>query len=327
MDRQWRPGPNPRPIQANVCPTCLIPHFPFCPPPPPSSYYHHPPLPPFQGDHSFPPPYAPRNPNWPPYEHPDGDRNFKRPRIDDSISHDKNTPFSNFSEDERRLKLVRDHGVALASQQQQPEELHQSNYVRQQQQQQHKQVNQNGFSHLQNGQFSSSYHYHAHTLPQPTNGPNNMMPQPHDFRPHEVNFEGNHEQLNGRAVHYPYPYPSENVAHMEASRFFRGQPPPPAPPLPSSPPPPLPVDPPINQSSQLNAYFSPPKKPASLFPVPVSSSALVAPSSYSQVSEAHAYPLPQPYFQSKPLPEYSIGFPPEVRFMVVVCLVLLLLDL
>ncbi|KAL1334102.1 hypothetical protein HN51_062979 [Arachis hypogaea] len=293
MDRQWYPNPNPnlnhRPIQPNVCPSCFIPHFPFCPPPPPtSSYYTHPPplhAPPFQP----PPPHAPSY--WP----PDSDRTFKRQRIDD--------PHSNFLEDERRLKLIRDHGVALASQQQHhqqpPEELrNHSNYTTH--------VHQNGFPNFpQNGQFSNgsyahdsssgSYHYQAHTPP----------PPPHDFR----NLEGNQGQLNGRVVQYPYPYAhSDNVAHGEASRFFRGQPP-----LPSSPPPPLPpADPPINHSLQLNAsYFSPPKKPGFLFPVHGSSPASVAPSpsSYSQVPEAHA--LPRPYFQNKQVPEFSTSFPPE----------------
>ncbi|XP_061346603.1 uncharacterized protein LOC133292228 [Gastrolobium bilobum] len=316
MDRQWRPSPRP------VCPTCSISHLPFCPPPPPTTYYPQP----FQGDHSFhtrPFPF----PNWQPYQQQpngsylaDGDRNFKRPRIDDDL----NPPPINFSDDERRLKLIRDHGVALANPPQ-PQDLHHS-YVGP------VRPNQNGFRSdsghdaFQNGQLKTSsypYHgygtssldplqrvpdvYHAHTPHREMNVPYEQIQQPHDFGPFaNAHEEGNQTQhkLNGRVVHYPYPYPtsgsnsfSESMGQMEASMFFRGQPP-----LPSSPPPPLPMDPPINQSSsQLNTYFSPPKKSHSLFPVPMSSSAVTP--------EAH--PVPQQYFHSKPLPEFSAGFPPE----------------
>ncbi|KAI4336032.1 hypothetical protein L6164_014608 [Bauhinia variegata] len=158
MEHQWRS----RPVQGNVCPTCLVSHLPFCPPP--SAYYQHPRFP-FEPDYSFQRPgfnpytaspplgtqgpseenrndgFADPNmwhriPNWnreshsygqlplhhpspPLYEHvAEGDRNLKRPRIDDSgpgsfTGYDKN-PARILSEDERRLKLIRDHGVALS---------------------------------------------------------------------------------------------------------------------------------------------------------------------------------------------------------------------
>ncbi|TKY55118.1 YLP motif-containing protein 1 [Spatholobus suberectus] len=267
MDRQWRPTPPP--IEPNICPTCFLSHFPFCPPPP------------FPPDHTHPHPfpYAPANPNFPP------DRNFKRPRIDDNPV--------NFSDDERRLKLIRDHGANPPQHSYAPH--------------QHSHPNQNGFRPhdavpplLHSAQFRSSPHpFHAYPDPlqrapdvyahTPLVG---MQPQP----PH-ANFPSHegHHKLNGRVGHYPYPYPAGNNSNsscdnMEGSRFFRGQPP-----LPSSPPPPLPME----------RYFSPPKKPPSLFPVPVSSS----PSSYSQVPEPHS--LPQPYYHAKPLPEYPTGFPSE----------------
>lgn len=197
----------------NVCPSCFHPHFPFCPPPPP--YYH--PHPPF--------PYA----------------NFKRPRIDDN-------PIS-FSDDERRLKLIRDHGSHTYA----PHPNH------------------NGFPPPHNAQFRSSPHP-SQRVPDGFHHIGAMQPQP----PHQ----GNQHNFNGRVVHYPYPYPAPNDNNMEAPWFFKGQP---QPPLPSSPPPPLPMEPSMNQ---LKTYFSPPKKPPSLFPVP----------------EPH--PMPQPY--------YPTAFPSEV---------------
>ncbi|KAJ7945973.1 YLP motif-containing protein 1 [Quillaja saponaria] len=165
MDHQWRP----RPTQGNICPTCSVSHFPFCPPPP--TYYQSPRFQ-FEGDQSFQRqgfdsylgprgihgPYVGnwnggpgdpgmwnRNPSWDRgsygqlhmqypgedyrpllYDHGssngyvgEGDRNLKRPRIDDTGSgpgtfpgeYDKNS-MSILSEDERRLKLIREHGGA-----------------------------------------------------------------------------------------------------------------------------------------------------------------------------------------------------------------------
>ncbi|XP_027329795.1 uncharacterized protein LOC113846098 isoform X2 [Abrus precatorius] len=262
MDRQWRPIQ----VQSNVCPICSLSHFPFCPPPP---YAYYP-------DHF---PYAPANPNFPPYPQPphtNADRTFKRPRIDD------NPNPNNFSDDQRRLKLIRDHGVALPHSYVRPVPQH---------------VNQNGFrsdsftSHPLQRVPDGNYHnapYHEHISGV------GVPPQP----PHE-------HGINARVVHHhPYPYATTcgSNSFSESMGFFRAQPP-----LPSSPPPPLPMDPSItvNHSSHSKTYFSPPKKPPSLFPVPVSSS----PSSFSQVPEPH--PLPQPYFHTKPLPEYSTGFPSE----------------
>lgn len=266
MDRQWRPTPRATQFPGNVCPTCLIPHFPYCPPAPapPSSTFHPPP--------PFPYPYFP-----PHHQHPntfdsDTDRTFKRPRIDD--------PF-NFSDDERRLKLIRDHGIALSNNP--PQEYH------------HHHSDDRLPPHVRNAQFKTSP-YPPHHVPHGAingSGYHEHIGVANDpnfpFPPQEAN-----NMMNGRVVHNPYPYPYPYPAEIEASRFFRGQPP-----LPSSPPPPLPIDPPTNH---LKTYFSPPKNPPSLFPVT---------SSYSQVSEPH--PLPQHYFHNKlPLPEFSTGFPPEV---------------
>ncbi|BAT76604.1 hypothetical protein VIGAN_01463300 [Vigna angularis var. angularis] len=277
-NRQWRPTP-----PSNICPTCSLSHFPFCPAPPPPPYHH---------PHQTPLSYAPANPNF---------QNFKRPRI-----HDNNTHPVNFSDDQRRLQLIRDHGTNPSLTH--THAPHQSQHT------------QNAFHphdavpshHPHNAQFRSSPHP-LHPYPEPSQRFPDVSPAPyhHSHAPHvgmqppppHVNFpshEANHHNqhnLNGSVGHYPYPYPAGNYSNgscdnnMEASRFFRGHP---QPPLPSSPPPPLPMEPSMNQ---FNTYFSPSKKPASLFPVQLSSS----PSSYSQVPEPHS--LPQPY--------HPTGFPSE----------------
>ncbi|KAI4343843.1 hypothetical protein L6164_011145 [Bauhinia variegata] len=346
----------------------------------------------------------PGNPNWEreshshgqlPFHHPspplyehvvEGDRNLKRPRTDDSGS----GPFTNdydkhpariLSEDERRLKLIRDHGGVLSKP---PEE--QSHHRPRFEEcpsydnlsgsgntaavnnpghslhgdernlssgQQYKQHHQNGFfknssypfqnsginnldpqqhisqhgprySQRESGQgMTGPYPHHVNSdsgklLPQPDGTQNPVHTR------HEVNFafqEGNQTQLgqqdmssvsqrgasncNERGAYHPYPYStgssntSTNMGQMDSSGFFSAKPP-----LPSTPPPPLPVDPPINPSSGLKTYFSPPKASASLFPVPVSSSAAV-PTSYPPIPEAHS--LPHGYFHSKPLPQVSTG--------------------
>ncbi|THG22586.1 hypothetical protein TEA_013595 [Camellia sinensis var. sinensis] len=110
MDHSWRPRP-PHPIQGNnLCPTCSISHFPFCPPPP-----H---LIPFNQNPSFQTPFF-EDP-WPRHRNPSlsqiedssgiivnggyGNAGFKRMRVDEmgtGISMDN----------ERRLKLIHDHGM------------------------------------------------------------------------------------------------------------------------------------------------------------------------------------------------------------------------
>ncbi|XP_042950539.1 uncharacterized protein LOC122282654 isoform X4 [Carya illinoinensis] len=124
----WRPMP----IPGNICPICSISHFPFCPPRP--SFYQNPrfPFDPYSGPTGPPRPFTDgfgdlrpwhRNPsldrgepygqfqsqsygNWFTNE---GDRNSKRPRVDDI--HNQEKPGMVSSEDERRLKLIRDHGA------------------------------------------------------------------------------------------------------------------------------------------------------------------------------------------------------------------------
>ncbi|GAV73831.1 AAA_33 domain-containing protein [Cephalotus follicularis] len=132
MDHQWRP----RPPQATICPICSYSHFPFCPPPPPHPPYNHyqPPLP----DYPRPAfdPYPPTPPRYIPDPRPininpninfqctsnpmfdfynnsndyfsEQNRGHKRPRVDEFASNSARF----LSDDERRLKLIRDHGAA-----------------------------------------------------------------------------------------------------------------------------------------------------------------------------------------------------------------------
>ncbi|CAI8610019.1 unnamed protein product [Vicia faba] len=277
MDRQWRPNPRPIHYQNNLCPNCLTHHFPFCPSPSPNWP-------------SPPPPPPPPNPSTT-YD-ADFDRTFKKPRIQD---------------DERRLKLIRDHGFNPPPFQpphhayvtpppppppqhhcdafpppppSPPPHLHNASTPIYHPQQHHIEINAPYHDHNFHFQAQQANHHHHH----------------HD---------NNNHNLNTRELHHPYPYPyqnhhpsggnnsfSENTCQMEASRFFRNMPP-----LPTSPPPPLPIDPPNNQ---FKTYFSPPKKPPSLFPVA------------SSVSH-EPHPFPQPYFHTnKPHhPEFSNSFPME----------------
>ncbi|KAK2411328.1 P-loop containing nucleoside triphosphate hydrolase superfamily protein [Trifolium repens] len=216
----------------------------------------------------------PPNPNFA-YDS-DFDRTFKKPRIED--------------EDERRLKLIRDHGL-----------------------------NPPQFQHPHHAYVTPSlsppppppppppHHQFPPTPPPP---PPTYHPQQHHseinapYHDHNFQFQPypNHN-LNSRELHHPYPYPNpypngttnsfpDNSGQLEGSRFFSNMPP-----LPNSPPPPLPMDPPVNH---FKTYFSQPKKPPSLFPVT------------SSVSH-EPHPLHQPYFHNnKPhLPEISTGYPVE----------------
>ncbi|KAK4803871.1 hypothetical protein SAY86_003688 [Trapa natans] len=141
MDHQWRQ----RPVQSSICPVCSVPHFPFCPRPPtfgpnpsftPPPGHQRPGFDPFSprawrdpangiGDprnwHGYPipglepygqMPIRPQGENFLPVPHPggtngfvgDSERNSKRMRVDTWV----------LSEDERRLKLIRDHGRGIS---------------------------------------------------------------------------------------------------------------------------------------------------------------------------------------------------------------------
>lgn len=128
--QQWRP----RPLPGNICPTCSASHFPFCPPHP--SFYQSPrfPFDPYRGPTGPPLPFTDgfgdprpwgRNPSLDsgdPYGQfqsesysngfvNESDRNPKKPRIDDIQSNQN--PVRMSLEDERRLKLIREHGSVL----------------------------------------------------------------------------------------------------------------------------------------------------------------------------------------------------------------------
>ncbi|XP_023642422.1 extensin isoform X2 [Capsella rubella] len=133
--QQWRPAPT----QPNICPICTAPHFPFCPPyPPPSSFSPNPNFPPHLNsprprfDSFTGPPVRPQN-HYPPWQPHHGnqwrpvsldgdieaDRSFKRARIDAigggspgyGVSESPRISWEN----ERRLKMVRDHGYGLTA--------------------------------------------------------------------------------------------------------------------------------------------------------------------------------------------------------------------
>lgn len=165
-----------------------------------------------------------------PQSHDGGDRSYKRPRVDDYGSG------SSFSDDDRRLKLIREHGGNPNSD---------ANHG-----------NPSFFRQSESNRAESS---------------GNFIPQ-HHHGMQSPDFGG----------YFPRP---ERIGHntMHASpRFYGGH----HPPLPPSPPPPLPMDSPLH-----------PKRSPSLFPVPVSSSAITS-SSSPPIPEGHS-PAP-PYFHSKP---------------------------
>ncbi|KAK6148523.1 hypothetical protein DH2020_019435 [Rehmannia glutinosa] len=146
MEYPWRPTPP----SGNFCPVCSNSHFPFCPPPLPQ-YFRPPPPPPDQFFHSPLPPPPPQpqpqpsydpfvdhqgGPTINPYTPPpapipprpwNGNPNFSKDYYGNSnpgLDYDNNGPigvkrmrFNNvndvglLAEDERRLKLIRDHGA------------------------------------------------------------------------------------------------------------------------------------------------------------------------------------------------------------------------
>ncbi|GMI99986.1 hypothetical protein HRI_003667900 [Hibiscus trionum] len=297
---QWRQPPPPQ--QPSLCPVCSIPHFPFCPPYPPP--YHHQ-NPNYSQHHNYarpgfdpyqpppPPDPAPPPPPPPPYTngfadprswHPNPnsghdyataaagefDRTYKRPRVEEIGS----GPTRMLTEDERRLKLIRDHGAASFS------------GFNQENKSLHNNSNQNNNVNLLPPRSSEMYNiedsinnctgYYVNLLPPRSS---EMYSQPQQIQhkdsvPTAVNHWQGYEQ--GIGGHLPHP----GGNHM-------AQPPPP--PLPASPPPPLPVE----------AYSSSPSSSFSLFPVGASSS-VTAHSSYPVATE--------PYYQNKPPPHASGGF-------------------
>ncbi|KAE8661782.1 P-loop containing nucleoside triphosphate hydrolases superfamily protein [Hibiscus syriacus] len=278
---QWR-QPSPPPQQPSLCPVCSIPHLPICPPHPPP--YHHQ-NPNYPQHHNYarpvfdpyqppppppPPPPAPAPPPPPPYVngfadsrswHPNPnsdhdyatagvgelDRSYKRPRIEDIGS----APARISKEDERRLKLIRDHGAASFS------------GVNKENKSPHFNINNDNNVNLMPPRSSEMYniedslnnctgYYGNNNYSQP------QLVQQKDSMPTAINHWQGYEQRIGGHL----PHPGGN--HMAQ------------PPLPASPPPPLPVE----------AYSSSPSSSVSLFPLGDSSS-VTAHSSYPVAIEPY----------------------------------------
>ncbi|XP_062116446.1 uncharacterized protein LOC133830480 isoform X2 [Humulus lupulus] len=293
--QQWRPPPTPPPIQGNttICPTCSFPHFPFCSPPPFQFHPDHslcrPALDPYRppppinvmgnpnahgGGFGHPGPYGQFAPQHSEYAGVDGDRNRKRLRVDEFGSGDfnPNSPLV----DERRLKMIRDHGGV------------------------------SGGSPVPG--FGPGEDRRVHGLVEGGRAEcfGNEPPYPYTSNSNHNYLQPQHHHgygLQHQNVNEPrgyFPRPGGEMGHLQGPRFFGGQPPLPL----SPPPPPLPMDhPPLPASSELRAYSSHPQRPSSLFPV--SSSAMSA-SSCPPIPETQS--LPQSYFHNKPFLHTSSGF-------------------
>ncbi|KAJ8753656.1 hypothetical protein K2173_026332 [Erythroxylum novogranatense] len=265
MDRhhhqQWWPLPtHAPPPQANVCSVCSIAHFPFCPPP----YLY----PPYNHDHSFNTPLEHPRPH-PCFSSPfpetpnfgytggfgqsmygynnNGDnsshngyvgeveryRSYKRPRIDE-IPHQSMVS----SDDERRLKLIRDHGASQSGRDVGTR------------------INGDMYSPFQPDVAGESQSICY----------GNQLNEP---------FQGrNHQHSQSYAVNQFPRSQFESPGRFLDAR----QPPAPAPPIPVSPPPlppppPPPIEPSVQPQSEFKGYSSPPKPSFSLFPVRISSTA------------------------------------------------------
>ncbi|KDP31212.1 hypothetical protein JCGZ_11588 [Jatropha curcas] len=327
MDHHWRPMPPSQGNICPVCsvshfPFCPPhPHPPYPPPFPPYNQYPrfplHPDYPRSDPYHAgVPSPYV-VNPNevWhrnhsfdyregfaqAEYDYNnsssngyvgEGDRRYKRPRVDEVGSavfgHENNqNPAKSLSDDERRLKLIRDHGGASSENStnfRYNSDLNAS-CARNEDMNNHSEYSRNGeagpfqsdggsmYSPFQpNGPKQQAYEsYGDVTLPQAqfndsisakrsqyshmNNWLDHRPPQPYGM----PNYMRNDYQSPGQEPVGYLPYPD--------NRGYSAQPPPP-PPLPPSPPPPIP---PLHHLSEFKSYSSPPK--TSLFPVPIGSSA------------------------------------------------------
>lgn len=281
-----------------------------------------------------PPPPPP-----PPYEYGGGngfvgeaDRNFKRPRVDDfgaGVSGSEFNPSpAGFSwDDERRLKLIREHGSV---QSRHPEVG--SNSVVDEGYRNPACYNTDDRRHVKEGDLAHEQQY----MHNRSNGSHADTREEHyGLQHHPMKRDvhaygqpplpevsqgavGNRHGVAARGTSYMYEPPGgffprpgggslvpESMGHMKAPRLFGGQPP-----LPASPPPPLPMEPSLPSSLELKAYSSQPMQPKmSLFPVPVSSSAMMS-SSSQPTSEAQS--LPRPYFHAKTFMHASTTFVTEV---------------
>ncbi|KAJ9163651.1 hypothetical protein P3X46_023296 [Hevea brasiliensis] len=252
------------------------------------------------------------------------DGRFKRPRVDEVGStlygHDNNQNPANFlSEDERRLKLIRDHGVALSG------DLtnvsygsdFNASYGRNVDMNNHFECSRNGEpNRLQNDGSAMYSPFHPNARMQQSRESQSLpyrVPEVRNAHYGDLSLAQNqfNESMSAKGPHYSHmsnwqenqpsqSYGMPNYLRPDyqtpghgmnepggylpcpENRVIGGQPPPP--PLPASPPPPVPME-------RFKAYSSPPK--TSLFPVPISSSASNS------------------YLQNKPLSHASTAFSSE----------------
>ncbi|XVF50171.1 hypothetical protein PTKIN_Ptkin04bG0074200 [Pterospermum kingtungense] len=275
----------------------------YQPPPPPTPPAPHPPPPPTVPNAPPPPPPVVPNPPPPtPYIngfanprswHPDPnygydygwaavggevDRSCKKPRIEEFGS----GPGRILAEDERRLKLIRDHGGASLG----------------------------GFN-QENKYFHDNINISNNATPMPPRSSEmyNIEDSLNNYTDYSNNNYNNQQQQIqhkgsvARAVNHWQGHEQKIGGYLQQPGGNNmAQPPPP--PLPASPPPPLPMEPPMQHhpSSEFKAHSSSPNSSFSLFPIPVSSSA----------TTHSIYPLvPEPYYQNKPPPHAAGGFHEE----------------
>lgn len=333
MEYPWRA----RPPTGNFCPVCTHSHFPFCtppplqyfrPPPPPPDQFFPPPQPqasydPFV-DHQggptinpYPPPPAP--PQIPPrpwnsdpnygngyYGNPNsgldhdvtGQIGVKRMRYD-CASDGYAVPFA---EDERRLKLIRDHGAvsngidrkydggcSVSNRSYEPSNFQgmESGY--------HREINSSfkqnygepraSYPHIENNRpvhnqsKSSALHNHGYGNNPGADGYRNSN--------HDLSYQEQRRDFSTESQFLQQHRMEPQSSYY--SQGFKAQPP-----LPTSPPPPLPMEPPRFPISE-----------------PVSSSAPSFHSPYSMVSEAIT-PVSS-HYSSKGYPNSS-GYHPEVSY-------------
>lgn len=325
MEYPWRSRSPP----ANLCPICSHSHFPFCtppppqyfrpPPPPPNQFFRSPlPPPPHQAsydpfvDHQGGPavtPYPPpppaqippgpwnsdpnysseyyRNPNSGPDREIPSQIGVKRMRFDNG----SDGYVGSFEEDERRLKLIRDHGAvsggldrkydggcSVSDRSHEPSNFQgiESGYHKEN----NHSVNQNRPLHNQNK--SSVMHNHYGSSPG-ADGYRNFRPprgnhetlayDDSSYQDHRRNFPTESREYNNQYLlphakqqhrmepqlpYYGLSNQGENKRLMQDAPGFMAQPP-----LPTSPPPPIPVEPSrfpfrggVNSASSFHSPYS-----------------------------------------------------------------------
>ncbi|KAH6797373.1 P-loop containing nucleoside triphosphate hydrolases superfamily protein [Perilla frutescens var. hirtella] len=386
MEHPWRSRPPP----GNFCPVCSHSHFPFCTPPPPQYFRPPPPPPDQYFRSPLPPPPQPQasydpfvdhlgGPNVIPYPPPpapaqiplrpwNGDPNYSNDysiNSNSGLDHDtigqigiKRMRFDNVSdgyvsssvEDERRLRLIRDHGaVSLGSDRKydggysvsdrsyEPSNFQGIEGVY------HKEINysinqnygepQAAYQHIENNrslhnQSTSSVvlnHGYGNSPgadgyrkfkrgrenhESPAYDDSSYQGQQRKFSTESREFNNQFLQSHAKQQHRMDPQ-SSYYGVSNQSENMRLMPRFKAqPPLPTSPPPPLPVEPPRFRFSEPVASSSSASGPGSLFPVAVGSVSSFH-SSYAVVSEAKT--SISSHYSSKGYPNSSGYYPEEIQ--------------